>query len=350
MSTTAPDPATLPFPPAEPVAHPALRDPWAAALDWGPGTVMALLVETRGPAYRDIGAAMAIAPDGRFAGAITSGCVEADLILQAAQVRAGGGALRLRYGEGSPFFDLRLPCGGGITVMLFALGDCSSLQRLQQARADRRPVSLAVTPGGALSLGPWRQTADCAEAFHLGFPRPLRLVIFGAGPEAMAFAAMVAGLGHDHLFLSHESALLAAAATRGCRTRHLSRRSDLEDVVMDQATAVVLFYHDHDYEPEILRHALHSPAFWIGAQGSRATQAARLDRLRDRGVPERALARLRGPIGLLPSSRDPQTLAVSVLAEIVAATGAATPTLAGDEPDDPGQPAVDGRLAPLRGR
>ncbi|WP_225029531.1 XdhC family protein [Xinfangfangia pollutisoli] len=134
--------------------HPAMLDPWDSALTWGTGTVLAVLTGTDGPAYRDVGAAMAFHPDGRFAGAITSGCVEADLILRAQEVRRTGQPQSLRYGRGSPFFDLRLPCGGGVDILLFRLKDVGALADLAASRAARRPVSLIVSAEGRLTLGP----------------------------------------------------------------------------------------------------------------------------------------------------------------------------------------------------
>lgn len=299
--------------------HPALRDPWQAALDWGGDTVIAVLTATHGPAYRNPGAAMAIARDGGFAGAITSGCVEADLILRAAEVRLSGRPQTLRYGQGSPFFDLRLPCGGAIEVMLFPLRDPAVLHDLATARAARRPVSLLITPDGGLRLAPFRDTGPVPEGFAIGFRPDPRFVIFGAGPEAEVFADLVRSMGYDGLLVSHDAAGLARAAEG--RTHRLTGLADIAGLGIDARTAAVLFYHDHDYEPEILRHLLATPAFYIGAQGSRATQATRLERLRDLGVAEQALARVRGPIGVLPSSRDPRTLALSVMAEIVATAG-----------------------------
>lgn len=296
--------------------HPALRDPWEAALE-GSGWVMALLTATEGPAYRRPGAAMAISPEGDCAGGITSGCVEADLILRAEAVRAGGGPQHLRYGEGSPFFDLKLPCGGAVEIRLFAPRERAVLREAARLKAERRAFALTLSPEGDLSLGPWRATGRSGADFALGFRPQPRFLTFGTGPEAAVFAHLARSLGYDQLLLSHDEASLEAAAASGCATRLLRSARDLADLAVDEGCAATLFYHDHDHEPEILRRLLETPAFYIGAQGGRSTQAARLMRLAEMGASPEALKRLRGPIGLAPSSRDPKTLAVSVLAEIL---------------------------------
>jgi len=123
------------------------------------------------------------------------------------------------------------------------------------------------------------------------------------------------------VLLSHEDRSLDAAQAMGCTVRRLGPMPDFEELVPDDRCAALLFYHDHDYEPQILRALLDRPAFYIGAQGSRATQATRLAHLARMGVPPDLLERVRGPIGLIPSSRDPRLLAISVLAEVVMAAG-----------------------------
>jgi xanthine dehydrogenase accessory factor len=301
--------------------HPTMIDPWAAAADWGAGTVLAVLMATEGPSYRDPGAALACHPDGRSAGTITSGCVEADLLLRADEVRRSGVPQRLRYGTGSPFFDLRLPCGGAIEVLLFAANDVQPLVGLARARAARQAAALEITGDGCISLGPWQATGAKGQGLVVGFQPELRCLVFGSGAEAAAFCSLLRGFGYDHLLATPSEAMIAHAAAAGSPALPLDQALR-EGLQVDAGTAAILFFHDHDLEPLILQRLLETPAFYIGAQGSRATQAARLAKLRDLGVPDAQSARVIGPVGLIPSSRDPKSLAVSVLAEILKVKGA----------------------------
>ena len=297
--------------------HPAMLDPWDSASQWGAGTVLAVLTGTDGPAYRDAGAAMAIHPDGRFAGAITSGCVEADLILRADEVRRTGRIQNLRYGKGSPFFDLRLPCGGAVGIRLFPLRDPDVLGDLAQSRTQRKSVSLLVSADGRLGLGPWQPTGMQGRDLRIGFLPGLRFLIFGIGAEAAAFTGVVRGMGYEHIMLSHDELSLGALRAAGSPVLQIGTSFPAASLPADADTAAILFFHDHDLEPAILQHLLRTPAFYIGAQGSRAAQAVRLARLREMGVPDDQLGRIHGPVGLIPSSREPNALAISVLAEIV---------------------------------
>lgn len=297
--------------------HPAMLDPWQMARKWGSGTVMAVLTATHGPAYRNPGATMAIGPDGRFAGAITSGCIEADIILRADEVRRTGRIQRLRYGQGSPFIDLRLPCGGAVEVCVFPLQNPLAIAELARMRTDRQPVSLTLSAEGHLTLAEWQPTGHTGADFHIGFRPDLRFLVFGIGAEAATFAGLLQGMGYDHILLSHEESSLAPVRAAGSPTMLITPPFSSDQLRVDADTAAALFYHDHDYEPAILQQLVRTPAFYIGAQGSRATQASRLGRLHDMGLSEEELARIHGPIGLIPSSRNPKSLAISVLAEIV---------------------------------
>ena len=130
----------------------------------------------------------------------------------------------------------------------------------------------------------------------------LRLQMFGEGPELEALSALAATAGVE-------------VAAHGKDALSLGRRP--AGLAADPWTAVVLLFHDHEWEQAILEWALETPAFHIGAQGGAPARATRLERLTAAGAPEDQLARIRSPIGAIAHSREPGVLALSVLAEIV---------------------------------
>jgi xanthine dehydrogenase accessory factor len=160
-------------------------------------------------------------------------------------------------------------------------------------------------------------TGRAGDTLRIRFEPEIRFLVFGKGPEASTFAALVQSAGYPNLLVSPDTETLQAAGAAGCATRHLTRQAFPEDLAADHRTAVTLFFHDHEWEPPILMGALATPAFYIGAQGSRRARDARLMEMEAEGATPDDLARLRGPIGLIPSARDARTLAVSVLAEVL---------------------------------
>ena len=103
----------------------------------------------------------------------------------------------------------------------------------------------------------------------------------------------------------------------GFPVMRLARTTDTHLLRSDPWTAIVFLFHDHDWEVALLRRAFELPHFYIGAMGGRRAHAVRCEALRAAGVPASAIATLHAPIGLFHSSRDPDTLALSTLAEIV---------------------------------
>ncbi|MFE3836516.1 XdhC family protein [Pseudogemmobacter sonorensis] len=309
----APAPVTpAPVTPA-PVTHVTIRASDLPLEKIEAPQALALIRRTIGPAYRPVGAAMVFAVDGGFTGNLSSGCIDADIALHARKVIASGTALDLRYGDGSPFRDLELPCGGGLDIRILPLTGAQGFEALRRRILAREPADLWVGPD-RLSTRAFRG-AD----LHLRINPDIRFVTFGKGPEAVAFARMTAGAGYETFLSSPDEETLALAGRDGIRNlpfpHHGARRADLPT---DRHTAVTLFFHDHDLEPEILAQALRTEAFYIGAQGSRRTAERRAERLHALGVDAAALQRLRGPMGIIPSTRDARTLAASVLTEILA--------------------------------
>ncbi|WP_295044861.1 XdhC family protein [uncultured Paracoccus sp.] len=291
----------------------ALDDPLAAALDCD-DPVLAIITGITGPSYRPLGEMMVFCGDSQV-GTLSSGCIETDLAGHARTALCDG-PVRLRYGEGSPWFDLRLPCGGGLEVTLIPRPCPDLLARIASARAARHHIALCITPDLRLQQCDPGPTGPMQDGFRIALPPPPRFLIFGQGPEAVVFADLVRAAGYPHLVRAPDCNSLMRAEAQGSPTHLLHWPALPADLDIDDRSAVVLFFHDHDWEPPILARALESPAFYIGAQGSRRARDTRLERLRILGVTD-GLDRLRGPIGLIASARDPRVLAVSVLAEIL---------------------------------
>jgi xanthine dehydrogenase accessory factor len=298
---------------ALPAADDTVGDPLAAALGCA-HPVLAIITGITGPSYRPLGEIMAFCGD-RHVGSLSSGCIETDLARHA-QDALRDGPIRLHYGEGSPWFDLRLPCGGGLEITLIPRPCPDLLTDVAAARAARQHIALCITPDLHLQRCDPGPTGPMPDGFRIALTPPPRFLIFGQGPEAVIFANLVRAAGYPHLVLAPDCQTLSQAEAHGSPTRLLHWPALPADLDIDDRSAVVLFFHDHDWEPPILARALNSPAFYIGAQGSRRARETRMDRLRQLGV-TKGLDRLHGPIGLIGSARDPRVLAVSVLAEVL---------------------------------
>lgn len=299
-------------------------DPIDAILARDGDAVLAVITGVEGPSYRPVGATMAVFPDRQRAGTLSSGCIENDIALHALEALAAGRPAVVRYGRGSPYIDIRLPCGGGLDILLLPRPDRAVLGRLAERRRQRAPSTLRIArDDGALSLGETGETGWDGAVFNLRFAPEIRFLVFGKGPEAGTFAALVQSAGFPNLLLSPDEETLEHGRAMGCETRALTAKAFPADLAVDPRTAVVLFFHDHDWEPPILAGVLSNPAFYIGAQGSRMARDARNLELEALGIDAGALGRLRGPIGLLHSARDARTLAISVLAEVLSVAGAA---------------------------
>ncbi len=302
----------------------------ADAADWqgpvralveAPGC-LAVIAGTEGPSYRAPGAVMAILTGGRCVGSLSSGCIEADLVRHAEAALGDGRPRTLRYGVGGPR-DLELPCGGGLDIVLVPMTGPAARAVLAEALAlaeARQEVSLLVeTACGGVRLDRPAAVAGADGSGRVVIPcRPeIALHVLGRGIEAQVFAALAVAAGFPVALHAPDEETCAAGRAAGATVRPLPLPGVWQPGALDPRAGVVLFFHDHDWEPPLLAAALASEAFYIGAQGSLRAHATRCAALGAMGVAPEAIDRLRAPIGLIPSARDPRLLAISVLAEIV---------------------------------
>lgn len=260
-----------------------------------PGTGLATIVNIDGSFSRRLGAQLAVHPDGRVTGSMADGCLEREL---ASEMAKGGVPRVLRYGAGSPNIDFRLPCGGGLDVLLDPAPDRAALGQAV-ARLEQREEARLALPGN-----PFLRERRFVPA--------LRLVLLGEGPELAAMAHLAGAAG-----------MIAEAHARG--EPGLALGQPPAHLQADRWTAVVLLFHDHEWERAILGWALTTPAFFIGAQGGAPARAARAQALAGMGFAPEQIPRIASPIGTVMHSREPAGLALSVLAAIAGAYEARHP-------------------------
>jgi len=299
-----------------------------AATCRGERTALVTITRVEGSSSRAPGTHIAVSETGRWCGSLSSGCIEAAVVGEACRVIRAGITEELRFGAGSPFIDIRLPCGGAVDLLVLPQPDSHVLELARFHLDQRHSVTLAISRAGGLCVeagkgGPSQWRDNKFLAVH---EPDLKLVIMGHGSETIALARMARVYGALVEVLTPDRDMLAAITETGAKAWWLKTpvRSDYLDT--DAETAVVTLFHDHDWETDLLAQALEQDAFYIGAMGSRTTHQNRIRNLRAMGVSESKLDRIVGPVGFIPAAREPETLALSVLGEIVAAQRAAKQT------------------------
>jgi xanthine dehydrogenase accessory factor len=282
-------------------------------------TVLVTVCAVEGSSMRNPGTIMGVAQDGSFAGSLSGGCIENAVVAEALDTLTAGTPRLVRFGADSPYLDIRLPCGGGLDLQFQPLGDTPLAAQCLASIRGRAPFAIAIGPGGAEHMPGWRAPAFDAQAGSATFghwPVP-RLQIIGHGAGVEALASMARTFGCATRVLTPDQRIIAALGEQAIHATLLQRTGQTELLLSDRWTANVFLFHDHDWETELLEAALASPHFYLGAMGGRQAHVRRCAALAARGVGEEQLAAVHAPIGLFHSSRDPHTLALSTLAEVI---------------------------------
>jgi xanthine dehydrogenase accessory factor len=299
---------------------------WVAA---GHRVALGTIVRTWGSAPRPPGSAVAIRGEGLVAGSVSGGCIEDDLVDKA---RAGtlvtGRPQVVRYGiDADSAHRFGLPCGGLIELVLEAVAPHSQLPQLldRLKRGERVRRRLDLTTGVVtLEEGNANDELALSERELITHHGPSwRMLIIGAGQLTQYLAPMAHALGYQVTVCDPRDEYAEGFKVEGPTSDVRLVRTMPDDTVRalapDGHLAIVALTHDPKLDDMALMEALVSPAFYIGAIGSRANQAKRKERLKEHfGLADEALARLHGPVGLKNGARTPPEIAVSILAEITA--------------------------------
>ncbi len=311
---------------------------------------LATVVATWGSAPRQPGSKMAFTASGLIAGSVSGGCVEGAVIEAGQESLETGEPQLLHFGVADETaWDVGLACGGEIEVFVQPLSTAVYSFRRDLVLHNQTGASVTVIDGpdlgltivagegsrivgelipnfsaAAIGLAKFAQRSQRVELTHthtvfvdLMQPRPTLLLVGGV-QIAQALAQMAQMLGYRTVVIDPRRAFGSED-----RFPHVDRliqqwpEEALDQVELNTETAVALLTHDPKIDDPALKIVLKSPAFYIGALGSRTTHAKRLERLHKMGFDETAVSRIHGPVGLDIGARSPEEIALAIMAEIV---------------------------------
>lgn len=312
----------------------------------------ATLIRSDGSTPHQLGLALVTNESGDTVGAISGGCVDADVVLACDRVLACGPAEVLTFGADDGEFEAGLVCGGVITVWVHDLSpdaasailgsaDAAVLTRRfgghVQQYAVNRSDAMDYKNAGADPESPravaarWlldsRRRTELmdlpggGQMFVEAFGRRPLFVVVGSSGYTEALCAQAALLGYESVVVEPRPRFAAGIT---CADEVIGAWPDaaLEKLTahgrLDATSAVLVCTHDSKFDEPALAAAVQTQAGFIGALGSRATNVERFARLRARGIPQTALQRINAPVGLDLGGATPAETAVSVAAQIIA--------------------------------
>jgi xanthine dehydrogenase accessory factor len=319
--------------------------------------VLATVVQTWGSSPRRAGAKMALTPDGKITGSVSGGCVEGAVFEAGVEVLKSNTPQLLHFGVADETaWEVGLACGGSIDIFVKPLDSDFFKAVRAELVEDHSAVTVTVVRGPDELLGREllvRDTGDVTGTISEDLDQSVlklarETLEDGVSRRAMLNEAVevfletilppptLIAVGGVHITI----ALMALAKTLGYRTVVIDPRGAFgsaerfpnvdqliqawpdeafQQVPLTRSTAVAMLTHDPKLDDPALKLALPSAAFYVGALGSKTTQAKRRQRLLDEGLTEAQLNRLHGPIGLEIGAGTPEEIAMSIMAEIVAA-------------------------------
>lgn len=306
----------------------------AAARRWaaeGRGFALVTVARTWGSAPRPAGSWLVLRDDGLVEGSVSGGCIEDDLVARMREGRLGDGtAFKLTYGVAKDdAARFGLPCGGTLELVVEPAPDEALLEdlakRLAQGQLVMRQVDLTT---GTTSLSEAQRGDPLqwdGERLHTIHGPQWRLLIIGAGQISRYFAPMAQALDYDVTVCDPRDEYGPGWNVPGTRLVTTMPDDTLLAMKPDARCAVVALTHDPKLDDMVLLEALRSPAFYVGAVGSRLNNDRRRERLAQYfDFTKEELARLHGPVGLPIGSHTPPEIAVAIIAEMTAVRNGVT--------------------------
>jgi len=304
-------------------------------LDAGRRVLLVTVVKTWGSSPRPPGAMLAVRDDGLVEGSVAGGCIEDDIV---GRVRQDGMTAAtcdvVTYGvSADEARRFGLPCGGTIQLVLEPLTQESGIRALLEAieggRLAARRLDLksgVATLASARAIDGLEFDGKVLTTIH--GPR-YRMLVIGASQLSKYLATIAVGLDYQVTVCDPRAEYEGTWDVPGVPLVKTMPDDTVLAMKLDERCAVIALTHDPKLDDMALMEALKSPAFYVGALGSRANNSKRRERLQDLDLSAAEIARLHGPIGLYIGSRTPPEIAISILAEVTAVkNGVALPDIA----------------------
>ena len=300
-------------------------------VDEGRRTLLVTVVKTWGSSPRPEGAMLAVREDGYVVGSVSGGCIEDDIVDRTR--REGQRATKcevVTYGvSADEARRFGLPCGGTLQLVLEPLtresGMRALLREVETGHLVARRVDLA---SGFATLHPAQANDglvfDGKVLRTIHGPR-YRMLVIGASQLSKYLAQIAVGLDYQVTICDPREEYTETWDVPGVTLVRTMPDDTVQAMNLDERCAVVALTHDPKLDDLALMEALKSPAFYIGALGSRANNGKRRERLREFDLTDDEIARLHGPIGLYIGSRTPPEIAISIIAEVTAVKNGVDP-------------------------
>jgi xanthine dehydrogenase accessory factor len=300
-------------------------------VDEGRRTLLVTVVKTWGSSPRPEGAMLAVREDGHVVGSVSGGCIEDDIVDRTR--REGQRATKcevVTYGvSADEARRFGLPCGGTLQLVLEPLtresGMRALLREVETGHLVARRLDLS---SGFATLHPARASDGLAfdgKVLRTVHGPRYRMLVIGASQLSKYLAQIAVGLDYQVTICDPREEYTETWDVPGVTLVRTMPDDTVQAMNLDERCAVVALTHDPKLDDLALMEALKSPAFYIGALGSRANNAKRRERLREFDLTDDEIARLHGPIGLYIGSRTPPEIAISILAEITAVKNGVDP-------------------------
>jgi len=319
---------------------------------------LATVIKTWGSSPRPVGAGMAVSAEGQIIGSVSGGCVEGAVIDAALEVLKSGNPNRLHFGVvDSEAWEVGLACGGEIDVFVRDF-DLQKLNNWKTAFQTGKPFHSALLVNGSDSLvgeellllddgsivtpgfsseqkeiisksiqegedkgkpsPPGFIENDLGEFFYQLITMKPTLIVVGGVHIAVHLVKLAEILGFEVIVIDPRRLFGTGERFPGVKQVLNEWPGEaFKKLLVNQSTAIVMLTHDPKIDDPALGIALTSPAFYIGALGSKKTHQKRIERLSASGIDKDRLSIIHAPVGLDLGGNLPEEIALAIIAEIV---------------------------------